>query len=65
MSISDPNTLERELRPLKALKDEYPKCIITYDRYMFDDIDGIRVVQVVDWLMESRIRWAGGRVRKI
>ena len=56
MSLSEPETLEREIRPLRMLKDDYPKCIVTYDRYMFDDIDGIRVVQIVDWLMEA---WIG------
>ena len=52
MSLSDPKTLEREMRPLRMLKDNHPKCIITYDGYMFDNIDGIRIVQIVDWLLE-------------
>ncbi len=54
MSLADPATLEREMRPLKAIKDSYPKTIITYDRYMLDDIDGIRIVSIGDWLMGRR-----------
>lgn len=52
MSIIDPNTRERELRPLKAIDDNYPKIVITYDRFPMDDIDGIRVVTLSDWLSE-------------
>ncbi len=51
MSLADPATLEREIRPLKAIKDSYSKTIVTYDRYMLDDIDGIRIVSIGDWLM--------------
>ena len=51
LNISDPKTLEREIRPLKDVRDNYPKYIITYDRYLLDDIDGIHVVQIVDWLL--------------
>ncbi len=53
MNISDPATREREVRPLKALDDNYPKTIITYDRFPTDDIGGIRVVCLKDWLLEG------------
>lgn len=52
LSIADSKTAERELRPLKATGDNYPKTVITYERYPLDDIDGIRIVQLKDWLME-------------
>ncbi len=48
----DGATREREIRPLKAIDDNYPKTIITYERYPLDDIDGIRIVQLKDWLLE-------------
>lgn len=54
LNIGDANTRERELRSLEAIPDNYPKTIITYDRFPMDDIDGIRVVQLRDWLMEGR-----------
>lgn len=53
LSILDPETRERELRPLKEMDDNYPKTVITYDRFPMDDIDGIRVVSLLDWLLES------------
>ena len=51
LDMSDSATVEREVRSLKALDDNYPKTIVTYDRYVLDDIDGIRVVGIVDWLL--------------
>ncbi len=52
-SIKDPATLEREVRPFRELDDNYPKTIITYNRYLFDNVDGIRVVSIIDWLLEE------------
>ena len=52
MSINDKVTRERELRPLREIPDNYPKTVITYDRYILDDIDGIRIVTIMDWLKE-------------
>jgi len=52
VSILDRSTREREISSLKAVKDNHPKTIITLERYPVSDIDGIRVIQVVDWLTE-------------
>ena len=51
MSIADDATRERELRPLRDVRDNYPKTVITLDRYPVDDIEGIRVVRLIDWLL--------------
>lgn len=53
VSILDPAARERELRPLRAIGDNYPKTVITYDRFPMTDIDGIRIVSLADWLMED------------
>ncbi len=53
LSILDPATRERELRPLRAVGDNYPKTVITYDRFPTGDIDGIRIVSLLDWLTEG------------
>jgi len=52
MNISDEDTREREVRPLRAIPDNYPKTVITYDRFILDDIGGIRIVCITDWLKE-------------
>lgn len=51
VSLADGETLERELRSLRAIKDSYPKTVITYERHPATDIDGIRVVRLADWLL--------------
>lgn len=53
VSIADSAARDRELRPLKAIGDNYPKTIITYDSFLMADIDGIRIVSLMDWLTES------------
>lgn len=51
-SVFDEKTLERELAPLKEIKDNYPKILLT-----LDDIgnganyEGIRQINVIDWLL--------------
>ena len=48
----DENTLNRELSALQAIKDHYPKFILTMDLDPIADFDGIRKINVIDWLME-------------
>ena len=45
--------LERELAPLKKISDNYPKYILTLDDDLDADFDGIKKINVLDWLMES------------
>lgn len=51
-SIDDEKTRERELDPLRRIKDSYPKMIITRTGYPIYDIEGITVVDITDWLMQ-------------
>lgn len=44
--------LERELAPLRMLSDSYPKYILTLDRDPSADYNGIRTINVLDWLMQ-------------
>lgn len=46
-------TFEREIRPLRNIRDNYPKTILTLDRFTLGNYDGILVVNIVDWLYES------------
>ena len=40
----------RELHPLERVQDNYEKLVITLDKALDDDYNGIRVVRIIDWL---------------
>jgi len=42
----------REIKPLQGIKDNYPKMIITMDKTIYNDIEGIQVINIVDYLLE-------------
>ena len=52
-SLTDENTFKREIAPLKALNDNYPKVILTLDRFTTGDYGGIEVINVIDWLLNK------------
>lgn len=46
-------TFEREMRPLTLIRDNYEKIILTADHLTVGNYNGIRVKNLVDWLLES------------
>ena len=52
-TVRDENTLKRELRSLQAVKDNYPKMILTLDDDPEADYDGILRKNALDWLLEK------------
>lgn len=52
-SVRDSRTLEREIRPLQKIQDNYPKCIMTLDQDPVADFDGIKIFNVLDYLMKK------------
>ena len=52
-NISDPVTLERELAPLRAIKDAYPKILIANTMHDDYDIEGIKVLDLTKWLLQK------------
>ena len=44
-------TFEREMRPLRSIQDNYEKIVRTLDRFSLGNYDGIKVVNVIDWLL--------------
>lgn len=51
-TILDEKTRERELRPLQSISDNYPKYILTMDQTIFNDYSGIKVKNIIDFLLE-------------
>lgn len=52
-SMVEESTFQREMAPLKAVSDNYPKTIITLDRYTPGNYEGIQVVHAIDWLLDK------------
>ena len=50
---SSADTLRREVKPFEVVNDHYQKFLITMDKDFVSDIDGIRKLYAVDWLLES------------
>lgn len=51
-SVRDENTLNRELRSLDIISDHYPKFLLTMDIDPETSYNGIRKINVLDWLLD-------------
>ena len=52
MSIS--SVTQRELAPLKKVKDNYPKFVLALNLGLETNYDGIKILNVIDWLVASK-----------
>ncbi len=52
-SVRDEKTLERELKSLQKINDNYPKYILTLDDDPVCDYDGIKKINALDWLLKK------------
>lgn len=52
-TTENPETLERELASLKAIKDSTPKYLLTTDVDFNPVYDGIRKLNVIDWMLKN------------
>ena len=50
-SMLAPETRERELRPLRMIPDNYEKIVLSMDRSFITSYDGIRSLNLIDWLL--------------
>lgn len=48
-----PNESDREIKNLMEIKDHFPKIIITLDDYARGNINGIKVIHLVDFLLSE------------
>lgn len=51
MSILSEDTRKREFRSLISIRDNFPKTVLTLDRFNLGTYDGIRVVNAIDWML--------------
>lgn len=45
------STYKREMDPLKSVRDNYEKTVLTMDRFGLGNDEGVKVVNVIDWLL--------------
>ncbi len=50
-TVKEAKTLKRELLPLENLRDHYPKFLLTEDLDPYTSYNGIRKINVIDWLL--------------
>ncbi|WP_029600515.1 hypothetical protein [Gardnerella vaginalis] len=51
-SMMDESVRARELKSLRKIQNNYEKLVITLSKALDDDYDGIRVENIVDWLLK-------------
>ncbi len=54
-TVLSEGTAKREMTPLSKTGDNRPKTILTLDRFGLGDREGVNIVNLVDWLMESEL----------
>jgi len=55
LTIMDEVTFEREVRSLDSVPDSFPKIILTMDRVINTPPNGIRAVNVIDWILGKQL----------
>ena len=50
-TLNNKDVLDRELKPLKKVNDNYEKIILTLDTSLNTDFDGIKAINIIDWLI--------------
>ena len=46
-------TFQREIKSLQGIRDNYEKIVLTLDRYSLGNYDGIKVINIIDWLLHK------------
>jgi len=53
-TVSDKRTLEREIKPLKAIDDNHEKIILSLDKNFINSQSGIKMQNIINFLIEKR-----------
>ena len=53
--LHSPETIEREFSPLREIKDNYPKYVLSMDTIFGNDFEGIQRIHIVDFLNSQEL----------
>lgn len=56
-SMADESARKRELAPLRKINDNYEKIILSLNTGIDSSYDGIKSLNVIDWLLEEKSIW--------
>ncbi len=51
--MTNESTFEREMTPLRNIKDNYEKIVLTLDKFSVGNYEGVKVINLIDWLTEQ------------
>ena len=51
--LDNPQTVDREFSPLLAIKDQYPKYVVTMDEFWKESVDGVQHLYITDFLTST------------
>ena len=54
-NMTNSSTRERELAPFYKIKDNFEKIVITNDENYLGIFDGIKIIRLVDFLLDENI----------
>lgn len=52
-SMTGSEVRERELRPLRIIKDNFEKIVLSMDKSYITSYDGIKILNIIDWLISK------------
>lgn len=53
--LASEEVAEREFKPLQKIKDNYPKYVFSMDKFYGEMFEGIRRLNIIDWLMNDEV----------
>lgn len=52
-NMTDQDTFDREMRPFYRIQDHYEKIVLTLDKFSPGNYDGIKIINLIDWLISG------------
>ena len=52
-TLADDKVKQRKIRSLESISDNYEKIILTMDKTINNDFNGIKVINIIDWLLKE------------